>query len=69
MKFQSVSNYVINYMCIEETFNMLVTNVFCKGSVSTAQVVANTRVESSYSLCKQEYCTSICNSQITSMKS
>ena len=45
MKFQSVSNYVINYMGIEETFYMLVTNVFCKESVSTAQVVANTRVE------------------------
>ena len=49
MKFQSVSNYVINYMCIGETFYMLVTNVFssvfCKESVSTAQVVANTRVE------------------------
>ena len=29
-----------------ETFYMLITNVFCKESVSTAQVVANTRVES-----------------------
>ena len=46
MKFQCVSNYVINYMCIGETFYMLVTNVFCKESVSTAQVVANTSVES-----------------------
>ena len=45
IKFQSVPNYVINYMCIGETFYMLVTNVFCKESVSTAQVVANTRVE------------------------
>ena len=45
MKFQSVSNYVINYMCIGETFYMLVTNVFCKESVSTAQVVDHTRVE------------------------
>ena len=45
MKFQSVSNYVINDMCIGETFYVLVTNVFCKESVSTAQVVANTRVE------------------------
>ena len=43
MKFQSFSNYVINYMCIGETFCMLVTNVFCKETVSTAQVVVNTR--------------------------
>ena len=35
MKFQSVSNYVINYMCIGETFHMLLANVFCKDSVST----------------------------------
>ena len=46
MKFQSVSNYVINYMCSLETFYMLITDVFCKESVSAAQVVANTRVES-----------------------
>ena len=45
IKFQSVFNYVINYTCIGETFYMFVTNVFCKESVSTAQVVANTRVE------------------------
>ena len=30
MKFQSVSNYVINYMCSLETFYMLITDVFCK---------------------------------------
>ena len=40
-----------------QTFYILVTNVFCKDSVvSTAQVVANTRVESiSYSLCKHPW--------------
>ena len=45
MKLESVSNYVINYMCIGETFYMLVTTVFCEESVLTAQVVANTKVE------------------------
>ena len=34
------------YVQFGETFYMLVTNVFCKESVSTAQVVANTSVES-----------------------
>ena len=34
---------------------MLVTNVFCKESVSTAQVVAKQGLKASYSLCKEEY--------------
>ena len=35
------------YVQFGETFyDMLATNVFCKESVSAAQVVANTRVES-----------------------
>ena len=48
MKFQSVSNYVVKLTVqFGETFYMIVTNVYCKESVSTAQVVANRRVQSS----------------------
>jgi len=67
MKFQSVSNCVI-ISAVWRAILYACNHVFCKEWVSTAQVAANTSVESN-SLCKREYFTSTCNSQINSMKS
>ena len=63
-KFQSVSNYVINYMCsLERHFICLQPMSFSNSSSGSL----TQGLKASYFLCKQEYSTSICNSQITSI--
>ena len=65
MKFQSVSDYVINYMCSLERHFMICLQPmsFAKNLFQQLKSQLTQGLKASYSLCKQEYSTSICNSQ------
>jgi len=67
IKFQSVSNCVI-ISAVWRAILYACNQCLLQRMSLTAQVEANTSIESN-SLHKQEYFTSICNSQINSMKS